>query len=137
MNVAYGAGGVNFYPLTRNVFLRGAPVEATDGGLAPLAEHSIWKLIEAFGKILERTGKKITHDVTVDHQSIGDRVNQLADRLEAKARREGVSGAARAKAIWESEHWPLEALDRLRGLREDVSPRLLVILGASGAGTVA
>jgi ATP-dependent helicase/DNAse subunit B len=39
---------------------------------------------------------------------------ELADRLEANARREGVSSAALAKAIWESEHWPLEALDRLR-----------------------
>jgi ATP-dependent helicase/DNAse subunit B len=36
---------------------------------------------------------------------------ELADRLEAKARREGVSSAARARAIWEEEHWRLEALD--------------------------
>jgi ATP-dependent helicase/DNAse subunit B len=43
---------------------------------------------------------------------------ELADCLEAKARREGVSSAARAKAIWESEHWPLEALDRLRDAAE-------------------
>jgi len=28
----------------------------------------------------------------------------------------------------------VEALDRLRGLRETAPPRLLVILGASGAG---
>ena len=39
---------------------------------------------------------------------------ELADWLEAKARREGVTSAARARAIWEAEHWPLEALDRLR-----------------------
>ena len=38
---------------------------------------------------------------------------ELADRLEAKARREGVSSAARARAIWEAEHWRLEALDHL------------------------
>jgi ATP-dependent helicase/DNAse subunit B len=37
----------------------------------------------------------------------------LADRLEAEARREGVSSAARARAIWEAEHWRLEALDHL------------------------
>jgi ATP-dependent helicase/DNAse subunit B len=37
-----------------------------------------------------------------------------ADRLEAKARREGVTSAARTRAIWEAEHWPLEALDHLR-----------------------
>ncbi len=28
MNVAYGAGGVNFYPLTRNVFLRDSEIDA-------------------------------------------------------------------------------------------------------------
>jgi len=38
---------------------------------------------------------------------------ELADRLEAKARREGVSSAARVRAIWEEEHWRLEALDHL------------------------
>jgi ATP-dependent helicase/DNAse subunit B len=38
---------------------------------------------------------------------------ELADRLEAKARREGVSSAARARAIWEAEHWRLETLDHL------------------------
>jgi ATP-dependent helicase/DNAse subunit B len=38
---------------------------------------------------------------------------ELADRLEAKARREGVSSAARARVIWEAEHWRLEALDHL------------------------
>jgi len=38
---------------------------------------------------------------------------EMADRLEAKARREGVSSAARARAIWEEEHWRLEALDHL------------------------
>ena len=38
---------------------------------------------------------------------------ELADRLEAKARREGVTSAARARAIWEAEHWRLEALDHL------------------------
>jgi ATP-dependent helicase/DNAse subunit B len=38
---------------------------------------------------------------------------ELADGLEAKAKREGVSSAARARAIWEEEHWRLEALDHL------------------------
>jgi ATP-dependent helicase/DNAse subunit B len=38
---------------------------------------------------------------------------ELADRLEARARREGVTSAARAKATWEAEHWRLETLDHL------------------------
>jgi len=38
---------------------------------------------------------------------------ELADRLEAQVRREGVTSAARAREIWEAEHWRLEALDHL------------------------
>lgn len=39
---------------------------------------------------------------------------ELADELEAQARRAGVSTAAGARALWEGEHRPLETLDRLR-----------------------
>ena len=66
----------------RNVFVRGSEIEGS-GELAPLAEHSAWKLIEAFGKILEKTGKKLTHDVVIDRVSISERINQLIDRIEA------------------------------------------------------
>ena len=38
---------------------------------------------------------------------------EMADGLEAKARRTGAGGAAAARALWEAEHWRLEALDRL------------------------
>jgi hypothetical protein len=49
-----------------------------------MGEHSVWKLIELFAKILEKTGgKPTTHDVVVDRMSIGARINQLIDRLEA------------------------------------------------------
>jgi PD-(D/E)XK nuclease superfamily len=39
---------------------------------------------------------------------------ELADRLEAKARRTGCSSAAQARALWEGEYWRLETIDRLR-----------------------
>jgi ATP-dependent helicase/DNAse subunit B len=39
---------------------------------------------------------------------------ELADRLEARARRAGIADATRARALWEAEHWPLQPLDRLR-----------------------
>jgi ATP-dependent helicase/DNAse subunit B len=42
----------------------------------------------------------------------------LADRLEARVRRQGVKTAADARAAWESERWPLEELDRLRDARD-------------------
>jgi ATP-dependent helicase/DNAse subunit B len=38
----------------------------------------------------------------------------LADRLEAAVRRAGAHSAAEARALWESEHWKLDDLDRLR-----------------------
>lgn len=37
----------------------------------------------------------------------------LADRLEAQVRRAGAHSAAEALALWESEHWKLDDLDRL------------------------
>ena len=68
----------------RNVFGRGAPIDADDVGPAPMADESVWKLIEAFGRILEKAGKgkASTHDVVVDRVSIGDRINQLVDRIQ-------------------------------------------------------
>lgn len=66
----------------RNVFGRGAPAENT-GVPGPLAEHSPWKLIEAFAKLLDKEGPRTTHDVVIDRMSIGERINQIVDRIEA------------------------------------------------------
>ncbi|MES1172228.1 MAG: segregation/condensation protein A, partial [Bacteroidota bacterium] len=66
----------------KNVFGRGMPVE-TDGEPAALAEHSVWKLLEAFGKLLEKADPKIAHEVHFDRVSISARINQIIDRLEA------------------------------------------------------
>lgn len=67
----------------RNIFGRGMEIEG-DGGPAPLADHSAWKLIEAFGKLLEKAGPKIKHEVIFDRVSISARINQVVDRLEMK-----------------------------------------------------
>ena len=42
------------------------------------------------------------------------RVPALVDALEALARQEGARSADATRALWEAEHWPLEAIDRLR-----------------------
>jgi len=65
----------------RNVFVRGAVLEAE--GEAGLAEHSVWKLLEHWARILEKAKPQYTHDVVVDRISISDRINQLVDLLEA------------------------------------------------------
>jgi ATP-dependent helicase/DNAse subunit B len=49
---------------------------------------------------------------------------ELADRLEADARRAGASGAEQARALWEERHWPLQALDRMREAAERGTPAL-------------
>jgi segregation and condensation protein A len=70
----------------RNVFPRGALVELDDlAGPAPVADESVWKLIEAFGRIMEKAGGAANakmHDVIVDRVSIGTRIHQLVDRLQ-------------------------------------------------------
>ena len=68
----------------RNVFGRGAEVDADSLGPAVATDESVWKLIEAFGRILDKAAKGpvSTHDVVVDRVSIGDRINQLVDRLQ-------------------------------------------------------
>jgi len=67
----------------RTVFARGVPIDV-DAGDPPLAEQSVWKLIAAFGKLLEKAGGARVHDVLVDRVSIGDRINQIVDRLETQ-----------------------------------------------------
>jgi ATP-dependent helicase/DNAse subunit B len=40
--------------------------------------------------------------------------SELLDRLELRARRQGVLDGTRARALWEAENWPLERIDRMR-----------------------
>lgn len=72
----------------RNVWLRGSPagmaagVDDENDGAAPLAEVPVFKLIEAFEKVLSRSRVKLTHDVVVERISLSERINALVDRLE-------------------------------------------------------
>jgi segregation and condensation protein A len=67
----------------RTVFGRGGEL-SNDGPEAPFAEQSVWKLIEAFGRILEKAGgPRAIHEVTIERVSISERMNQLIDRIAA------------------------------------------------------
>jgi segregation and condensation protein A len=74
----------------RNVWTRGAPQEdALSENVArevvpPLAEVPVIKLIEALDRVLASAKIKITHQVNVDRLSVSERINQIADRLEAE-----------------------------------------------------
>ncbi len=54
---------------------------------------------------------------------------ELADGLEASARQAGARTAAAARALWEAEHWTLDALDRLRVAHDRGPGELLTRLG--------
>ncbi len=66
----------------RNVFLRGRELQG-DSSLAPLAEHSPWKLIEHFAELLKKSAPKHTHDVATERVTVSHRINQIVDKLEA------------------------------------------------------
>src|SRR5262245_32481206 len=66
----------------RNVWGRGSPVEVAPVERGVLAEVSVFKLIEALGRVLERARVKLAHDVVVDRISIADKIHELVDRLE-------------------------------------------------------
>jgi ATP-dependent helicase/DNAse subunit B len=51
---------------------------------------------------------------------------ELADRLEARARRAGIRRASEAHELWEREHWRLDVLQRLEEARSD-PPKLIAL----------
>jgi len=55
---------------------------------------------------------------------------QLADALEARARQEGASSADAALALWQAEHWQLDAIERLRAAHRRGADQLLQRLTA-------
>lgn len=74
----------------RNVWGRGAPSEdAVGDGVdaeaeAPLAAFPVHKLIEAFDRVMRQAKLKVTHDVMIDRLSVGQKIAELTDRLEAE-----------------------------------------------------
>ena len=64
----------------RDVFLRG--MEAPEAmGEAPLAGFGLFKLLDAFKAVLERTNKNTSFEITSEGIGIHDRMRQLVDRL--------------------------------------------------------
>ncbi|MFO0666269.1 MAG: segregation/condensation protein A [Polyangiaceae bacterium] len=87
------AAELNDRPTGNDVFLRGAPIEHVTNeteGPPPIAEVSLFALMDAFQRVLERSKVRITHDVVTDRLSITDRINELVDVLREKRRAEFV-----------------------------------------------
>jgi segregation and condensation protein A len=76
----------------RNVWSRGTPSEdaVSEGvdpdAIAPLAPFPVHKLIEAFDRVMRQAKVKVTHDVLIDRLSVGQKIAELTDRLEAEGR---------------------------------------------------
>jgi segregation and condensation protein A len=70
-----------------DIFPRGAPIEeAVTTGLAPLADVSLFALMDAFQRVLAKSKVKITHDIVTDRISINDRIHELVDLLRDRKR---------------------------------------------------
>jgi len=71
--------------LGRDVFQRGAPAPSVEGP-APLAQVSLFKLLDAFQGVLDRAKTTLDHEISLERFSITDRIIQLADVLKSSAR---------------------------------------------------
>ncbi|MBW2735737.1 MAG: segregation/condensation protein A [Deltaproteobacteria bacterium] len=68
--------------LGRQVYPRGAEMEKVDPKDRPLAEAGLFELVSALSDVMSRSKIKISYDVIVDRVSMGDRINEIVDRLD-------------------------------------------------------
>ncbi len=71
--------------LGRDVFLRGLAAPNVDGP-APLAQLSLFKLLDAFQSVLDRAKTTVDHQIDLERFSITDRINELSDLLRQRPR---------------------------------------------------
>ncbi|HEY0194035.1 MAG TPA: segregation/condensation protein A [Kofleriaceae bacterium] len=76
----------------RNVWSRGTQVEDAVGDgvdpdlIAPLAHFPVFKLIEAFDRVMAQAKITVAHNVVVDRLSVSQKIAELTDRLEVELR---------------------------------------------------
>ncbi len=69
----------------RDVFLRGSDPERPTGP-APLADATLFQLMDALSRIMERTRNKQAFEVSSDRISIQDRIQEITERIRATQR---------------------------------------------------
>lgn len=67
----------------RDVYARGSPAPEAQGP-APLAELSVFRLLDAFQSVLDRVEKTLDHQIEFDRLSITERINELVDLMQGK-----------------------------------------------------
>ena len=65
----------------RDVFPRGTSAPAAQGEV-PLANTSLFKLLEAFQKVVDRTKQNLTLEVSAERITIQERIGQVTDQLQ-------------------------------------------------------
>jgi segregation and condensation protein A len=72
--------------LDRDVFLRLTPMESEDVGEEERVEVSLFELVEAFRKILERVKTEAFHEVVLDRLSVEEKVQEILSLLQREKR---------------------------------------------------
>ncbi len=72
--------------LGRDVFVRGGKEAPPENDAIVVAETSVFKLVEAFDRMLKASHIELPHEVFVDRINITDRIHEIVDRLRAGPR---------------------------------------------------
>ncbi len=75
--------------LGRDVFARGIPIEASTEP-APLAQLSLFKLVDAFEEVLKRAKQVEDHQIDFERISITEKIGQISELLRSRGRLEFV-----------------------------------------------
>lgn len=71
----------------RDIFLRGVAIEdAVPSALAPLAEISVFAMVEAFQRVLDRRKVKLSLELVAERVNLNDRIHELVDFLNGRSR---------------------------------------------------
>jgi segregation and condensation protein A len=72
--------------LDRDVFIRSNPMDKEEGGEEEKVEVSLFELLEAFRKILERVKTEEFHEVILDHLSVEEKIQEIFSLLQREKR---------------------------------------------------
>ena len=108
--------------LEKDVFTRACIIEPTDDDAPAFREASIFELLEALKKVIERTGAKADIlSVTMEHLSVKDRINQILERLE------GVKDGIEFEALFDNAPEKLEIITTFLAILELIKMQALKV----------
>jgi segregation and condensation protein A len=112
----------------RDVFFRGVAIEEAQGP-APLAEVGLFKLLDAFQKVLARKNVDLSREISAERVSIAERMSQITERL-ASLRR------ATFDALFDDVRSTYDVVVTFLALLEMAKVRLVRVYQADAYGTL-